>query len=163
MPKIILMVGVPGAGKTTLSQRVVAKGFHYLNADSIRKEIYGNALTQGSAEEVFALFFERLEAAMKEGLNILVDNTNINPRERAPILERAKQHGYDDVQLWMLDVPVETCVERNKMREKEVPEEIVRNKYAELQRNGRPRRSEGKIVIIKPNKDGSDYLFFPQG
>lgn len=33
--KLILMVGIPGSGKTTLSKRVVDKGFHYMNADSI--------------------------------------------------------------------------------------------------------------------------------
>ncbi|MBS1989222.1 MAG: AAA family ATPase [Cyanobacteria bacterium SZAS LIN-3] len=161
--KLIMMVGVPGAGKTTVAQKVVAKGFHYLNADKIRAELYGSEAEQGDKEQVFKIFFERLEAAMQENLSIIIDNTNLNPRQREPILAMAKKHGYVDIQLWYLDVPLDLCLSRNKNRERVVPDEIVTNMYHELNKNGRPKRSEGKIVIIKPSKDGEDYLFFPQG
>ncbi|MBK8224320.1 MAG: AAA family ATPase [Candidatus Obscuribacter sp.] len=162
MAKIILMVGIPGSGKTTLSQRVVSKGFHYLNADSIRLELYGDEKEQGKPEDVFAIFFARLEEAMEQKKNIIIDNTNLNPRQRKPILERALQFGYEDVQLWLLDVPLELCLERNRKRERAVPDDIVSNMYTELYKNGRPKRVEGKVVVIRPSQDGSDYLFFPQ-
>jgi predicted kinase len=161
--KLIMMVGVPGSGKTTVAKKVVDKGFHYLNADQIRAELYGSEGEQGDKEQVFGIFFERLEEAMKQGLSIIIDNTNLNPRQREPILERAKRYGYLDVQLWFLDVPLPLCLSRNQNRERIVPDDIVTNMYNELNKNGRPKRSEGKIVIIKPSKDGDDYLFFPQG
>jgi predicted kinase len=160
--KLILMVGIPGSGKSTVAKKVVDKGFFYLNADQIRAELYGNEIEQGDKEQVFGIFFERLETAMKDGLKIIIDNTNLNPRQREPILQRAKQYGYEDIQLWFLDVPLELCLERNKNRTRVVPEDIITNMHNELHRNGRPKRSEGKIVTIKPSKDGDDYLFFPQ-
>lgn len=160
--KLILMVGVPGAGKTTVAKKVVDKGFHYLNADQIRAELYGSEAEQGDKEKVFGIFFERLQEAMTKGLSIIIDNTNLNPRQREPILEMAKNNGYNDVQLWFLDVPLPLCLSRNQNRERIVPDDIVTNMYNELNKNGRPKRSEGKIVVIKPTKDGSDYLFFPQ-
>jgi predicted kinase len=162
MPKLILMVGIPGCGKTTLSKRVVDKGFHYMNADKIRLELYGEEIIQGDPAEVFKIFFERLEEAMKTGVNIVIDNTNLNPRQRKPILDRAQAFGYDDVQLWLLDVPLEVCLERNRNRDRNVPEDKVTMLYNELYKNGRPKRTEGKVVVIRPNKEGTDYLFFPQ-
>lgn len=156
------MIGVPGAGKTTLAKKIAEKGFHYINADGIRQELYGNAAEQGDKEEVFKLFFERLDDLMKDGTDVIIDNTNLNPKQRKPILDRAEQFGYTDVQLWLLDVPLDLCLTRNKSRERIVPEDIVSNMYMELNRSGRPKRAEGKVVIIRPSKDGNDYLFFPQ-
>lgn len=162
MPKLILLVGVPGSGKTTLSKKIIAKGFHCMNADSIRKELYGEEITQGDAEKVFQIFFERMELSMEEKKSIIVDNTNLKPEHRKQILDRAAKFNYDDVQLWLLDVPLATCLERNRNRERVVPEDAVTHMYNELYKNGRPRRSEGKVVVIRPSPDGSDYLFFPQ-
>jgi len=153
---------VPGSGKTTLSKKIIAKGFHCMNADSIRKELYGEEITQGDAEKVFQIFFERMELSMEEKKSIIVDNTNLKPEHRKQILDRAAKFNYDDVQLWLLDVPLATCLERNRNRERVVPEDAVTHMYNELYKNGRPRRSEGKVVVIRPSPDGSDYLFFPQ-
>lgn len=161
MKKLILLIGIPGSGKTTLAQKIIAKGFQYINADKIREELYGNAAEQGDKEEVFALFFKRLEEMMAEGGNIIIDNTNLNPKQRKPILDRAVQFEYGDVQLWLLDMPLELCLERNRSRDRIVPEDIVANMHMELNRAGRPKRAEGKVVIIKLGKD-NEYLFFPQ-
>jgi len=139
LPKLILLVGVPGSGKTTLSKKIIAKGFHCMNADSIRKELYGEEITQGDAEKVFQIFFERMELSMEEKKSIIVDNTNLKPEHRKQILDRAAKFNYDDVQLWLLDVPLATCLERNRNRERVVPEDAVTHMYNELYKNGRPR------------------------
>lgn len=163
MKRIILMIGVPGSGKTTLAQKIAEKGWKYINADSIRLELYGNAAEQGDKEQVFTLFFTRLEELMMEGVDVIIDNTNLNPKQRKPILERCEKFGYSDIQLWLLDIPLELCLERNRSRDRIVPEDIVSNMYVELYKSGRPKRTEGKVVVIRPSKDGKDYLFFPQG
>ncbi len=160
--RLILLVGIPGSGKTTLAKKVVEKGFHYLNADAIRAELYGDEGEQGNPEDVFSIFFQRLEQAMGEEADIIIDNTNLNPKHRHPILERAQQFGYVDVQLWWLDVPLEVCLQRNKSRDRIVPDDIVTNMHAELNRAGRPKRSEGKITIIKPGKEPGEFNFFAQ-
>lgn len=156
------MVGVPGSGKTTLAQKLVEKGFHYLNADTIRSELYGDEALQGDKEEVFTIFFQRLEAALQARLNIVIDNTNINMRQRKPILERAQRFEYTDVQLWLMDVPLEICLQRNASRPRMVPDDIVANMFSELTRSGRPQRVEGKLFIIRPGKDENDYRIFQQ-
>ena len=160
MKRLILLVGIPGSGKTTLATKLVEKGFHCLNADSIREELYGNAAEQGDPQEVFAIFFERLDKAMGENLDIVVDNTNLNPKQSKPIIEHDQTAGYTDIQLWFLDVPLEVCQKRNAVRSRCVPEDIVANMYMELNRNGRPRREEGKMVLIRPGKEDNDFLFF---
>ena len=160
MRKLVVMVGVPGSGKTTLAKKLVEKGFHYMNADSIRLELYGNEAEQGDKKEIFELFFRRMEEIMSSGTDIVVDNTNINMRQRKPILDRALQFEYADVQLWLLDVPLDVCLQRNSARQRIVPEDIVANMFMELNRSGRPQRTEGKIVIIRPGKDENDFRFF---
>jgi predicted kinase len=147
------------------------KGFHCLNADSIRFELYGDEAEQGDPKKVFEIFFERLEKALSEGKDIIVDNTNLKWKHRKPILERAEKAGYKDIQLWLLDVPLDVCLERNKGRERAVSEEIVANMFMEFNRTGRPKHSEGKLVLLRPAKEESgnptseisDWrFFFPQ-
>ena len=169
MNRIILLLGVPGSGKTTLAKKLTEKGFLCLNADSIRGELYGDELEQGDPKKVFEIFFERLEEALAEKKDILVDNTNLKQQHRKPIIERAEKAGYKDIQLWLLDVPLELCLARNKNREKAVPEDIVAKMFMEFNRTGRPKHGEGKLVLLRPAKDetGASELadwrfFFPQ-
>ncbi len=161
MKKLILLIGIPGSGKTTLAQKLVEKNFKRICADDIRGELFGDAIIQGDSSQVFGIFFERLEKLLAEGADIVVDNTNLNSKQRQPILERATAAGYTDVQLWLLDVPLAVCLKRNAGRDRVVPEDIVTNYHNELNRI-RPKRSEGKLVILRPNKEGTELLFFAQ-
>ncbi|QQR55771.1 MAG: AAA family ATPase [Candidatus Melainabacteria bacterium] len=61
MKRLLLLVGIPGSGKTTLAEKLIEKGYHCLNADSIRRELYGDASAQGDPEQVFAIFSNSLK------------------------------------------------------------------------------------------------------
>lgn len=163
LKRLILLVGIPGAGKSTLAKKIIEKGFHCLSADPIREELYGDAAEQGDKEQVFKIFFERFDDALAKELDIIIDNTNLNPRQRKPILEKAQAAGYTDIQLWLLDVPLDVCLKRNASRPRVVPDDIVANMFMELNRSGRPQRTEGKLVLIRPGNDENDFrFFFPQ-
>jgi predicted kinase len=158
--RLVLLVGVPGSGKTTIAQRLIDKGYACMNADSIRQELWGDSGDQRDPEKVFGLFYERLEEAFAEGKDIVIDNTNINTKHRSPILQRAIKAGYNDIQLWILDVPLEVCLNQNRTRERAVPDEIVVNYFNTLQGHGKPRKHEGKLVIVRRGEKPFEYRFF---
>lgn len=160
MNKLVLLVGIPGSGKTTLAARLIDKGYLCLCADDIRRELLGDTTDQGNKEQVFEVFFSRMEQAMAENRDIVVDNTNINPMHRKQILERASRLSYLDVQLWILDVPLELCLARNRARGRQVPEDIVTKMHGTLTGTGRPGRHEGKLVIIKSDPKTQEFRFF---
>jgi predicted kinase len=163
LKKLILLVGIPASGKSTLAKKLIQKGFICINADAIRAELYGDELKQGDPQEVFSVFFDRLEALMKEEKDIVVDNTNLKIQHRKQILDRGQKFGYEDIQLWVLDVPLDVCLKRNAARERKVEEDILANMFMSFNRSGRPRKEEGKLVLIRPGKDADDFRFFFPG
>ncbi|MBX9690165.1 MAG: hypothetical protein K2X27_25865, partial [Candidatus Obscuribacterales bacterium] len=85
---------------------------------------------------------------------------NTNPRHREEIISRARQSGYSDIQIWVLDVPLEICLERNRQRNRQVPEEIVSKMHGTLNGPGRPKKHEGRIVIVRPGEKAGEFRFF---
>ncbi len=160
MKQLVLMVGVPGSGKSTLAERLIAKGYACLNADSIREELLGDASNQEQNDRIFEVFFQRLDEHLKAEKDIVVDNINTNPRHREQIINRARAAGYTDIQLWIVDVPLEVCLERNRQRSRNVPEDIVAKMHATLNGPGRPKKHEGRVVIVRPGKEPFDFRFF---
>jgi len=163
LKKLILLVGIPASGKSTLAGKLVKKGYYIINADTIRLELYGNELEQGNPQDVFAMFFERLEALMKDEKDIVVDNTNLKPAHRKQIIDRGRKFGYQDIQLWVLDVPLELCLKRNAERQRQVADDVIASMFMTFNKSGRPRKEEGKLVLIRPGKDANDFRFFFPG
>ena len=82
-----------------------------------------------------------------------VDATNLSPHERRSWVKLAHDFGYEAHAVFF-DVPAEVCMERNKRRERNVPEDVMRRMAGKLRP---PKFEEGfaKITVVRlKKKDG---------
>ena len=72
-PSLILLVGIPGSGKTTYAEKYleVFNNTIHLSSDKIRAELWGSETTQGDNNEVFSLMQSRAIEALNNGQNVL--------------------------------------------------------------------------------------------
>ena len=59
MQKLIVMVGVPGSGKSTYAKNTFSKTAEILSSDALRKELLGNENDQKHNDYVFAELYKR--------------------------------------------------------------------------------------------------------
>ena len=103
-PELVVMVGLQGAGKSSWVARHLA-GTHAV----VSKDHWPNARRKQARQS--RLVAEHLDA----GRSVVVDNTNPSPEELAALVALAQEAGATVRAVW-LQVPLETCLERNERR-----------------------------------------------
>lgn len=149
---LILLIGIPASGKSTLAERLRSKGYRTLSLDSIREEIFGDGAIQTGLKRVIATFYRRLRAKMRDGERIVVDATSVKYQDRRNVWLKVRDFSYD-VTIVVLDVPLAVALERNRKRQRVVPDEVIVSLYHELKGRGWPRRREGRLVVLRPGSD----------
>ena len=90
--KLTILVGLPSSGKSTYAESI-KDIFDYvvISSDAIREEIsfYED---QSKNAEVFQILHKRVDEALGDGKNVIVDATNINIKSRRPLIELGKKH-----------------------------------------------------------------------
>jgi len=126
MSKLVLGVGLPGSGKTTaLKPFAEANKYTYISPDDIRREVSGDASVQTDMRQVWDLVHERTKEALERGENVVVDATFVKDWERKDFIAFARENGATKVQGVFADVSYEIANERNKMRDRVVPEHAM--------------------------------------
>ncbi len=122
MPKAILFIGLPGSGKTTYVRNNI-RGYHIVNADAIKKT--HPKWDSQYPEKVHIWSVMEAEKMMTEysdiGVDICMDSGGVNNRYSLRILNMLKSKGYY-VKIIHINTPLEICLERNRIRERKVPE-----------------------------------------
>jgi predicted kinase len=127
--KIIITVGLPGSGKSTYLQRL---GVTPLSSDSIRLLLADDATDQTIHSRVFATIRYLLRHRLAIGRPVTyIDATHLTVEERRPYVDIARWYGCE-LEALFFDVPLEICRERNRLRNRMVPDEALEMMAAKL-------------------------------
>lgn len=140
MSEIMLMVGPSGSGKTSAAMDYLTKGYVKVSRDDIRMSLFGY-----TPEDIGAYYTRKglgfrenlvtsvqdaiIKRCLDQEIKVVVDNTHLRPKY---ILAYKKYKV--PIKLHIMDVPLERCIEQDKMRLDQVGEEIIRRQYSEYEK-----------------------------
>lgn len=107
-PRLLLLKGLPGSGKTTYAKKLEKQGWARANKDDIRKMFFSN-YTHKDEAEVVRMEDARVVAALLDGKNVVVDDTNFAPKHRRRLEAMAQKHGAE-FKVMFIDTPLEECI-----------------------------------------------------
>lgn len=133
MTELILTRGVPGSGKSTWALSWVAEDptqRSRCNRDDLRQALYGRyAGLSGDAEKAVTVAQKAtVRALLRSGRSVVVDDTNLYMPAARDWADIAVEEG---AEFWVkeFDVPLDVCLARNAVRERVVPESVIRKMH----------------------------------
>ena len=131
--KLIMTVGVSASGKTTWAKE--QKHCVNINRDDIRFNIVQPGsdwttykFTKVNESRVTEIENVIAERAVKFETNIIISNTNLNPKTREFWKDFAKHHNYE-FEIKEFPITLEEAIKRDNLRQNGVGEQVIRKQY----------------------------------
>ena len=129
--KIIMLKGLPASGKSTWARERQKEGGNFLviSKDEIRKMFGGYKPSR--EKEVLRIRNKLIEMGIQMRRNVIVDDTNLNPKHERHIAKMARELGAKfEVNDEFLKVSPDECIKRDLHRgEKAVGSEVIWDMY----------------------------------
>lgn len=132
MSKLIICRGLPASGKSTWAKQWVLEDPEHrirVNQDDIRLML-GKYWVPSREKLVQEIQFDAILEALSRGFDVVIDNTNLNKKvldgfDRLIKTFKDYEIEYKD----FFDTPLSVCIERDKNRELQVTEKVIRGFY----------------------------------
>jgi len=127
---LVILIGLQGSGKSTFARTRLAETHVHVSRDLI-----GHRKNTGKRQQ------ELIEAALRAGKSVVVDNTNPTAADRQPLIALARTHGARVVGCYF-ESNLQECLARNRAREGtgRVPDVAL---HATIKKLERPSLREG--------------------
>jgi predicted kinase len=143
----IILIGLPGAGKTTFYRQYFAATHTHIS-----KDLWPHASGREARQH------RLLDEALAAGRSVVVDNTNPRVADRQPLIAAARAHGAQAVG-YFVDVSPRVAVARNEQRSgrAKVPKVAI---FTVAKRLERPTVAEGfdQLFCVQIADDGSFHV-----
>lgn len=124
-----MMVGLPASGKSTKAKELAIKHNAIIHSsDALREELHGDENAQSDNPMLFRELHRRIKDDLSKGNSVIYDATNTNHKRRASFLLELKHISCEKI-CYVMAIPYKQCIERNRARERKVPEEVIKRMY----------------------------------
>lgn len=114
----IIFIGIPASGKSTFYKQRYADTHVRINLDMLKNR---------KAEEMIFM------ACLWAQRDVVIDNTNVKRSERAYYIHAFKKYNYKKITGYVFDSDVPTCINRNILRGRPVPDKALVIKYQDME------------------------------
>ena len=129
MVKCFVMVGLVGSGKSEQAKELATEyNAEVFASDDLRAEMFGDVNHQADNDILFKELHKRVRECLASGKNAILDSTNISYKRRMSFLQSLNKIPCEKIAVLMA-TPYEVCLERNKLRERQVPKEVIKRMY----------------------------------
>lgn len=123
---LIIMVGLPGSGKSTYAKefaRIHAEAFVF-SSDEYRERLLHDVNDQSQNELVFQTLYAEARKCLEQGCTAIIDATNISRKSRRRCLENFKDMNIVR-ECCIIPTFFNVCIDRDKQRERVVGEDVI--------------------------------------
>ncbi|MCY1060953.1 AAA family ATPase [Nannocystis sp. SCPEA4] len=161
-PCLLLVMGLPGTGKSTLARALAEEGFVWVRSDAVRKQLAGlpteapadaSVYTPAWTERTYEVCRELAEARLSEGERVVVDANFKLDAQRAPFVALAAALGVQ-AQILVCTADEATVVARLSRRTGDVSDADV-SVYQHARRAWQPLRPEHAAIAAEIASEGS--------
>ena len=132
MSKLIITRGLPASGKSTWAKQWVLEDPEHrvrINQDDIRLML-GKYWVPSREKLVQEIQFNAIIKALNREFDVVIDNTNLNNK----VLDQFNRliRTFEDYEIEykdFFDTPLSVCIERDKNRDLQVTEKVIRSFY----------------------------------
>ena len=133
VPKLIMLIGVSGVGKSAFAKHLKDEGEIDLNisSDALRAELFGNENEQNRNNELFNELHNRIRKALKEGKRVCYDATNLSSKRRMNFLNTISD--LDVIkECIMFIASFDLCAFSQLNRERQVPVDVIKKQIKQF-------------------------------
>lgn len=143
MPKLLMLKGLPGSGKTTYAKSL--EDYKRVNMDDLRRMLYDyNGKLSKSNERLMQTMRNNLIGnLLLQGVNVVVDDTNLHQKHAGTMKLLVNQHNQVilgggmfsntleryDYEEKFIDTPLKDCIKNDLKRQHSVGKDVIMRMY----------------------------------